>query len=235
MSSLSRHGKIPMMNSKITLKLQKRDITGKKVRSLRDAGVIPVSLYGKKVENVSASVSLASFESVFQNAGETQIVYVSLDGETAERPVIISDVQLHPVTDKILHVDFRQVDLKEKLEADIPLELIGESPAVKEFSANIIQLINEIRVEALPTDLPEKIEIDISLLRAIGDVIRISDLKIDTSKVELKVEDLSSVIVSASEQQKEEVVAAPVVVPVEGVAPPIVAPTPETVKSPKAV
>lgn len=223
------------MSSKITLKLQKRDITGKKVRSLRDAGVIPVSLYGKKVENVSASVSLASFESVFQNAGETQIVYVNLDGETAERPVIISDVQLHPVTDKILHVDFRQVDLKEKLEADIPLELIGESPAVKEFSANIIQLINEIRVEALPTDLPEKIEIDISLLRAIGDVIRISDLKIDASKVELKVEDLSSVIVSASEQQKEEVVAAPVVVPVEGVAPPIVAPTPETVKSPKAV
>lgn len=203
-----------MMNSKITLKLQKRDITGKKVQALRGAGVIPVSLYGKKIKNVSASVTLTSFESVFETAGETQIVYINLEGEDIERPVIISDIQLHPVTDKILHVDFRQVDLKEKLEADIPLELIGESPAVKEFGANIIQLINEIRVEALPTDLPEKIEIDISLLKAIGDVIRISDLKIDTSKVEIKVEDLSSVIVSASEQQKEEEVVAPV--PVTG-------------------
>ena len=219
-----------MMNSKITLKLQKRDITGKKVQSLRDAGVIPVSLYGKKIKNVSASVTLTSFESVFETAGETQIVYINLEGEDIERPVIISDIQLHPVTDKILHVDFRQVDLKEKLEADIPLELIGESPAVKEFGANIIQLINEIRVEALPTDLPEKIEIDISLLKAIGDVIRISDLKIDTSKVELKVEDLSSVIVSASEQQKEEeVVVAPVPVTGAPVAPDV---TPE---SPKAV
>jgi large subunit ribosomal protein L25 len=224
-----------MMNSKLTLKLQKRDITGKKVQSLRDAGIIPVSLYGKKVENVSASVNLTAFDTVFQNAGETQIIYISLDGETVERPVIISDVQLHPVTDKILHVDFRQVDLKEKLEADIPLELTGESPAVKEFGANIIQLINEIRVEALPTDLPEKIEIDISLLKAIGDVIRISDLKIDTNKIELKVEDLSSVIVSASEQQKEEVVEAPVVaIPVEGAAP-VVATTTEVPKSPKAV
>lgn len=216
-----------MMNSKITLKLQKRDITGKKVQSLRDAGVIPVSLYGKKIKNVSASVTLTSFESVFETAGETQIVYINLEGEDIERPVIISDIQLHPVTDKILHVDFRQVDLKEKLEADIPLELIGESPAVKEFGANIIQLINEIRVEALPTDLPEKIEIDISLLKAIGDVIRISDLKIDTSKVEIKVEDLSSVIVSASEQQKEEEVVAPVPVTGAPVAPDV---TPESPK-----
>lgn len=199
------------MNSKLTLKVQKRSVTGKKVKNLRKAGTVPVSLYGKKIENVSGSVDLASFEPLYEHAGETQIVYVNVEGETSERPAIISNVQLHPVHDTIMHVDLRQVDLKEKIEADIPVVLVGESPAVKEAGASLVQLINEIRVEALPTNLPERFEVDITSLKAIGDVIRISDLTIDQSKVEMKVEDKSSIIVSANEQQKEEVIEAPAV------------------------
>ena len=221
-----------MMNSKLTLKLQKRTITGKKVKNLRKTGIVPVSLYGKKIENISGSVDLASFEALYEHAGETQIVYLSLEGETTERPVIISNVQLHPVHDTVMHVDLRQVDLKEKIEADIPVVLVGESPAVKESGASIVQSINAIRVEALPTDLPEKFEVDISSLKVIGDVIRLSDLSLDHSKIELKIEDKSSVIVSANEQQKEEVVEAPVSVAPETVPTPEAA---EVVESPKSV
>jgi len=224
-----------MMNSKLTLKLQKRTVLGKKVKTLRQNGIVPVSLYGKKVENISGSVDLATFETIYDHAGETQIVYVSVEGDSTERPVLISDVQIHPVTDVILHVDLRQVDLKEKIEADIPIVLVGESPAVKESGASIVQSINEIRVEALPTELPEKFEVDISVLKAVGDVIRLSDLTIDLSKIELKVDDKTSVIVSANEQQKEEVVVAPVAATPEVVSTEGGAATPASPESPKTV
>jgi len=193
---------------KITLAVEPRTITGKKVKQLRKQGVIPANIFGGKIKSAAIQVKKTVFAPIWQHAGETQIVYLQLGDEKEARPTLISNVQHNPVSDEVIHVDFRQVDLKEKISANIPVEVIGESPAVKDFQAAIITSLSEIEVEALPTDLPEKIEVDISLLKNIGDVIKVADLKIDRTKVEVK-DDPETVVVSAAAQQAEEVIAPP--------------------------
>jgi len=107
-----------------------------------------------------------------------------------------------PVSGKPLHVDFRQVNLKEKVTANIPIEIIGESPAIKEKDGVLVTPLDEIEVEALPTDLPESIQVDISGLANIGDSITVADLKVG-DKVEIQT-DPETPIVLIQEQQAEE-------------------------------
>lgn len=194
--------------AKITLKLEKRDLLGKKVKKLRRQGIIPANVFGKDVKSMSISAKLNEFQKIFDEAGETQIVYLQIEGEEKERPTLITNVQYHPVTDEVLHVDFRQVDLKEKITANIPIELTGEAPAVKDLNAVVVAAISEIEVEALPTDFLEKIEVDISGLKEIGDTIKVSDLKIDRTKIEV-LTDPETIVVTATPQQAEEVAPAP--------------------------
>ena len=213
--------------AKITLSVEPRTITGKKVEQLRKQGVIPANIFGGKIKSAAIQVKKTVFAPVWQHAGETQIVYLQLGDEKEARPTLISNVQHNPVSDEVIHVDFRQVDLKEKITANIPVEVFGESPAVKDFQAAIITSLGQIEVEALPTDLPENIQVDISLLKNIGDVIKVADLKIDRTKVEVK-DDPETVVVSAAAQQAEEVIAPPPVPEAEAVeGAPAEAPAPE--------
>jgi large subunit ribosomal protein L25 len=105
----------------------------------------------------------------------------------------------------MIHVNFLQVDLKEKVEAEVPVELVGESPAEKQSLGTVVQYLNEIKVEALPTDLPEKFEVDTSELAEVDQAIYIKDLKYDKSKVEVK-NDPEEIVVKVEPPQKEEVV-----------------------------
>ena len=194
--------------AKTILSVEPRTITGKKVKQLRKQGVIPANIFGGKIKSAAIQVKKTIFAPIWQHAGETQIVYLQLGDEKETRPTLISNVQHHPVSDEVIHVDFRQVDLKEKISANIPVEVVGESPAAKDFQAAIITSLGQIEVEALPTDLPENIQVDISLLKNIGDVIKVADLKIDRTKVEVK-DDPETVVVSAAAQQAEEVIAPP--------------------------
>lgn len=213
--------------AKIILTVEPRTITGKKVGSLRKQGIIPANIFGGKIKSTAIQVKKTTFAPIWHQAGETQIVYLQLGDEKETRPALISNIQRNPVSDQAIHVDFRQVDLKEKITANIPVEVVGESPAVKDFQAAVITSLAEIEVEALPTDLPESIQVDISILKNIGDVIKVADLKIDRTKIEVK-DDPSSVVVSAAAQQAEEVIApppAPEGEAVEGA--PVEAPAPE--------
>lgn len=203
--------------TKITLSLEDRKVTGKKVKQLRKQGIIPANVFGKKIKSTAVQVRATALRPVAEEAGETQIVYVKIGEEKEERPVLITNIQKDPVTEEILHVDFRQVDLKEKITANVPVEIIGESPAVKDFSAALITTLSEIEVEALPADLPESVKVDVSVLKNIGDVIKVADLPIDRTKIEVK-DDPETVVVSAAEQQEEIVEAAPA--PAEGEAAP---------------
>ncbi len=201
--------------AKITLSVEPRTVAGKKVRQLRRQGIIPANIFGGKIKSTAVQVKKTVFAPIWQHAGETQIVYLQLGDEKEARPTLISNVQHNPVSDEVIHVDFRQVDLKEKITANIPVEVIGESPAVKDFQAAIITSLAEIEVEALPTDLPENIQVDIGVLKNIGDVIKVANLPIDRTKIEVR-DDPETVVVSAAAQQAEEV--APVApAPVEGV------------------
>src|SRR3989344_4199278 len=112
------------------LKAQTRKVLGRKVKKLRAEGLLPANIFGKKVKSQSVSVGLKDFAKVFQKAGKTALVEIDLDDKML--PVLISNVSYHPVSRLPLHADFHQVDLKEKVTAHVPLEIVGEAPAVKD-------------------------------------------------------------------------------------------------------
>lgn len=167
-----------------SIKIEKREVLGRKVKKLRKEGLMPANIYGKNIASESVSVSLEDFLKIFAEAGESQLVDLKLGSEI--RPVLIHNVQLDSVSDIPLHADFHQVSLKEKTTAMIPVELVGESPAVEQKIGILIQPISEVEVEALPTDLPEKITLDISGLDEVGKTVTLAEAKIDASKIEIK-------------------------------------------------
>lgn len=174
----------------IPLTAQKRTIFGRKVKNLRKVGLIPAHVFGHKIKTIHVQVKANEFSKVFEKVGETGIVDLAVDGsprgEAGEKkPVLIRNLQIHPVTDLPLHVDFYQVSLTEKVKVNVPLETIGESPAVEKKIGLLLTPISEIEIEALPQDLLEKIEVDVTKLENIGDEIKVKDLKIDRTKIEV--------------------------------------------------
>jgi len=205
---------------KTILKAEKRTLEGRKVKNLRKEGMLPGNVYGKKVKSQAVQVDLKDFQKTFKEIGETGLLTLTIGSE--EKPVLIHNLQFNPVSDAPIHVDFLQVDLKEKVEADIPVEISGESPAEKEGIGTVVQYINELKVEALPADLPEKFEIDASTLAEVDQSILTKNIKYDKSKVEIK-SDLEAIVAKVEPPQKEEVVEVPAPaegeVPAEGGAP----------------
>jgi large subunit ribosomal protein L25 len=194
-----------MAKSKLVLKAEKRKVFGRKVKSLRKQGVLPGNVYGKAVKSEGVEVPQKDFETLFKEAGETGVVELQLG--KASKPVLVDNVQLDPVTDQPIHVDFRQIDLKEKVKADIPVALQGVAPAEKEGKGTLVQQLAEIEVEALPTDLPSEFAVDVSKLAEVDDAIFVKDLKYDQDKVTL-VDITPDAIVAnilAVKEEKEEV------------------------------
>lgn len=188
--------------TKLTLKAEERKEVGRKVKKLRREGVLPANIYGKKVKSMSVKVKLADFEEVYKEAGETSLVEITVGSE--KKPVLVHEVQVDPVSDEILHIDFFQVNLKEKVTANVPVELTGESPAVKQGLGTLVLQIDEIEVEALPTDLPDKFEIDVSGLEEVDSAVTVADLKVDTNKVEV-LADKEQIIAKVEPLREEEV------------------------------
>lgn len=160
------------------LKADKRKILGRKVKNLRNKGILPANIYGKNIKSIAVQVDQTSFQKLFVKAGETELLDMQLEKEKEVHPVLIRNIQVDPVTDNPLHVDFMQVILTEKIEAAVPLVFINETPAVKEGKGIFLELLNELSVEALPTDLPSQIEVDISGLKEVGDGIMVRELKL---------------------------------------------------------
>ncbi len=183
---------------------EKRTLIGKKVKKLRREGKIPANIFGKGIKSQAISVSLKEFEKVYKLAGETKIIEVVI-GEQ-KLPTLIAGIQKNPVTDQILHVDFHHVDLKKKVSASVPVEFIGESPAEKQGLGTVVKYINEIEIEALPTDIPEKFTVDLSLLEKVGDQLLVSDLSFNKDKISISEEDMQKIIVKVEELREEEIV-----------------------------
>ncbi|MBI2617670.1 50S ribosomal protein L25 [Candidatus Gottesmanbacteria bacterium] len=161
---------------------------------------IPANIYGKKVSSLAIEVTEKDFSRAFAKVHETGLVELTVGSE--KRPVLIHNVQYNPVTNSPLHVDFFQVDLKEKVAAKVPVELLGSSPAVKDKVGVLLTLLGEIEVEALPADLPEKITVDVSRLSKVDDVIKVSDLSIP-SKVKVLTDSASEIVKVAPLVSKE--------------------------------
>jgi large subunit ribosomal protein L25 len=188
--------------------VQKREIFGKKVNSLRRESLIPAELHGHGLENIHLSVPAKDFSKLFKEAGESTIINLNL--ENKKLPVLIHEVSVDPLSDKIIHIDFYQVRMDEKITTSVPLEFIGEALAVKEKEGILVKAVQEIEVEALPGDLPHNIEVDISQLSALGMSIHVKDLEID-KKVKV-LADPETVVATVTEPAKEEVVEKPITV-----------------------
>ncbi len=172
---------------RLSLTADERKVLGKKVKTLRRDGKLPAHVFGKGVEGENVVVTQKDFLKTFHLAGETGVIDLKIGSEKV-RPVMVRDVQYDPVSNLPVHIDFYQVNLSQKVKVNVPLVLIGEQPeSVKMGEAIVLQTISEIEVEALPTDLVENIEIDITSLAAIDDAITVGQLQFDRSKLTVEV------------------------------------------------
>ncbi len=159
-----------------TLTAQKRALVGKKVKRLRQKRLLPANIYGKGIESLAVTVTLAEFSKVYHETGETGLIDLTMENDS--RPVLVHEVQLHPVTHDFLHVDFFQVDLRTKVKANVPIEISGTAPAVDQKLGVLLELLDEIVVETLPANIPEKMWVDVSNLQKVGDTVFVKDLRV---------------------------------------------------------
>lgn len=189
------------MSQAVTLEVQARTLVGKKVKKLRRDGVVPANIFGTSIPSEAIQVDLKDFAKVYATVGETGLVELKLAGKA--HPVLVHQIQREPKSDSVLHIDFHQVNLKEKTTANVPVVLVGEAPIEKSKEGMILQSMNEIEVEALPTDIPHNIEVDISALTEVGQGVQVKDLKVDKNKVEIKADPEASVLSVQSAEIKE--------------------------------
>ncbi len=176
-----------------------REKKGTAFRAGYDADSIPAVLYGSDVENMSLEIDKKSFEKVLKDVGET-LIDLEVDGK--KYSVLIYDTQVNPLTQELIHVDFYQPNLKEEVETEVPLELVGEAPALK-LGGTLIMNMKEISVSALPKDLPSKIVIDVSTLNTFEDAITVKDIKVPAG-VTIEIENPEEIIVQVVEPENVE-------------------------------
>lgn len=190
------------------LEVQKRKVLGKKVKKLRADNLLPANIYGKKIKSAAVQLDLKTFKTIYQEVGETGVVEVKVKGETKTRLSLIHNVQLDPVTDLPLHVDFRQISLTEKTRVEVPVELSGEAPAEKNGTGILMTILDTLEVEALPADLPEKIIVNVDKLAGVDDMIRVKDISIDEKKIKILTAS-NEVVARIAPPEKEEVTVKP--------------------------
>ncbi len=186
------------MADRPSLKVTKRTVFAKKLKGLRKQGILPGNIYGKDIKSTPVELPYKEFEAVFKETGESGLVDLKLDSEV--RPVLIKNVAYESVSRLPLHADFYQVNMKEKVKTMVPLEIVGEAKAVADQIGLMLTPAQEVEVEALPADLPEKIEINVEGLAAVGDQITVEQLKVpagveiltDPGQVVVKIDELVS-------------------------------------------
>jgi large subunit ribosomal protein L25 len=200
----------------LQLKALARQPLGKRSRRLLREGKLPAIVYGHNTEPTPITLDRLEFQKVFVKSGRTHLVDLAIDGRTEK--VLVREIQTHPRRLGPIHVDFYQVNLQEKIEVDVPVRLIGESAPVKQGDADILQPLHSIRVECLPSDIPESFEVDITPLEEIEAELRVANITVPKGVTVLDdPEDLVVKIVHKRELKiEEEVPAAEAAVPAEG-------------------
>lgn len=185
----------------ITLEAKTRSAEGASAKKLLSERMIPAVMYGHGVEAQSLTVSFADFRKVYIQAGMSSLVDVNVDGKTPVK-ALIKDVQVNPLTMSPIHIDFHQVNMKEKMTANVPLAFIGESAAVKVLGGTLVKSLDHVEVECLPMDLPHEIEVDLSALATFDDMITVGSLKLPKG-VEV-MDESESIIATVDEPLTEE-------------------------------
>ena len=160
-----------------TLSLSQRTVTGKKVKQLRKEGILPVHMYGTGIESQSLQGSASDLRRLLPQVGTNIPVSVQVDSSDDENICFIREVQRHPVTEDLLHIDFIRVDVTQTISAEVPITLTGNAPATQQ-GGTLLQPLTSLLVEALPMDIPATIEADVSGLDDFEKSIVVSDIAI---------------------------------------------------------
>lgn len=186
------------------LAVKTREITGKKVRTLRREGLVPAELYGHGIKNLHLAVGAKELNKVLKEAGMTTVVTLVLN--TTKTPALIHDVKRDYLTSEIEHIDFYQVQMDKKITTKVPLEFEGVAPAIKAFGAVVNKSMSEIEVEALPQNLPHSLIVDLTALDELDKSIYVRDIAVPKG-VEILVDPETAVATATPPAPEEEVVA----------------------------
>lgn len=188
---------------KIELSATGRDVLGKKVKSLRREGITPANLYGHNVASTALQIDTDELKRALARAGKSSLVSLKVDGGKRPRMVIFRDVQRHPLTRSLLHVDLYQVKMEEKIKIAVSLAFINEAPAIRDRGGILVQNMSSIEVECLPADMPHSFEVDLSILEEIDQAIHVKDLSVADSVTILTDGEQSIVQISRSKVEVE--------------------------------
>ena len=206
------------MADTLTISLDPRTLIGKKVKTLRKSGIIPVHLYGQGVDPQSLQCEAKTLYRLLSEAGMNTPITVTIPGQEEQRLTFVREIQWDPVKGELLHVDFLNVDVANEITTMVPIVLTGESPAAQTTpDASVGQLLREVEVRALPLDVPSEIPVDLGLLVEPGDVIRLSDLTLpgrasyltDLDEVIVRIEIMRAEVEEEEEEESLEMGEAP--------------------------
>jgi large subunit ribosomal protein L25 len=192
----------------VKLAVRPRTVLGKKTEALRRKGILPGVVYGGHADSQAVEVDARAFEVGYRKWGETTLLSLEgIKGDGEGTAALITGVSRHPVTGRIQHVDFQRVSLTERTHAEVPLHFFGTAPALK-VGGVLVHAMEHVRVEALPQDIPHRIDVDLSRLEAIDDALYVRDLVVDTTTVRIT-DRPEALVVKAVHQRVEEVAPAP--------------------------
>ncbi len=187
----------------ITLKVSERTERGKQLAKLRQGGVLPAVVYGPKEEAMAIKLDQKEFEKVFKEAGESSVLVLSGAGDDKE--VLVQDVAYDVIKGGVEHVDFYAIEKGKEVTVNVPLEFVGEAPAIK-LGGSLTKALHEIEVTCKPASLPHEIVVDVSSLATFEDHIRVKDLNIPSGvKVENDPEETVAVVTEVKEEVEEPV------------------------------
>jgi large subunit ribosomal protein L25 len=193
---------------KIELEVANREILGKKVKHLRRQGITPVHLFGHGIESLALQCDTGELERVLAQAGHTGLIGLKLDKEKKPRTVVVREFDRDWRRGKLLHVDFYQIKMEEKIRLEVPIVLVGEAPALKSKDNMLEHELGTLSVECLPAKIPASVEVDISSFTEPGQTIRVKDITLDKDITVLNDPELVVVKISFRpvEKVEEEVV-----------------------------
>ena len=189
------------MMEEVLLQVSKRDVVGKQVKTLRREGLLPAIVYGRGISSIPISINSREANKILSAITSSNLVVIDIDGD--KHTTLVREKQRDPVTGEVLHIDFYEVSMTEKLRTNVGLEFQGDSPAVKELMGVLVTVMESLEVECLPQDLPNRIVADLSTLEEIGDSLYVRDISLPPN-IEL-ISDIDGLVVVISPPAVEEI------------------------------
>ena len=188
----------------VVFQANQRDVIGKKVKRLRREGLLPAVVYGHNIEPIPISLDMREANRTLDSISPSALIVLNIDGD--KHYAIVRDKQRNPLLRSIIHIDFQAVSLTETVRADVNVNIVGEAPAVETYLAILVPSLEQLSIVCLPTNLPDRIDVDVSGLAEIGDSLLVSDLIVpDGVEILNDPEDVVVVVIPPAAEEEEEV------------------------------